>query len=132
MENIIKIKKLAKSRIQEFIDTKNKWYYWHKTYVDWIDDEWQEAKDEIKPNNSVYLEDELWDVFWDYMCLLNSLEQEWLISSQEKVFERCYKKFSERIWAVRQSIPWQDWIWKQVKEKQNLEKAKEHKEKHWN
>jgi NTP pyrophosphatase (non-canonical NTP hydrolase) len=132
MQNIIKIKELAKSRIQEFIDTKNKWYYWHKTYVDWIDDEWQEAKEEIKPNNTVYLEDELWDVFWDYMCLLNSLEQEWLISSQEKVFERCYKKFSERIWAVRQSIPWQDWIWKKIKEKQNLEKAKEHKEKHWN
>ncbi len=132
MQNIIKIKDLAKSRIKEFIDTKNKWYYWHKTYVDWIDDEWQEVKDEIKPNNSVYLEDELWDVFWDYMCLLNSLEQEGLISSQEKVFERCYKKFSERIQAVRQSIPWQDWIWKQVKEKQNLKKSKEHKEKHWN
>jgi NTP pyrophosphatase (non-canonical NTP hydrolase) len=132
MQNIIKIKELAKSRIQEFIDTKNKWYYWHKTYVDWIDDEWQEAKEEIKPNNTVYLEDELWDVFWDYMCLLNSLEQEWLISSQEKVFERCYLKFSERIWAVRKSIPWQDNIWKKIKEKQNLEKAKEHKEKHWN
>ncbi len=132
MQNIIKIKELAKSRIQEFIDTKNKWYYWHKTYVDWIDDELKEAKDEIKPNNTVYLEDELWDVFWDYMCLLNSLEQEWLISSQEKVFERCYKKFSERILAVRKSIPWQDWIWKKIKEKQNQEKAKEHKQKHWN
>jgi len=66
------------------------------------------------------------------MCLLNSLEQEWLISSQEKVFERCYKKFSERIEAVRKSIPWQDDIWKQVKEKQNQEKLEEHKKKHWN
>jgi len=132
MKNIIKIQELAKSRIQEFIDTKNKWYEGHITYVNWIDDEWQEVKDEIKPNNSIYLEDELWDVFWDYMCLLNSLEQEWLISSQEKVFERCYTKFSERIWAVRKSIPWQDDIWKKIKDKQNLEKKKEHKEKHWN
>jgi len=131
MQNIVKIKELAKSRIQEFIDTKNVWYKWKETYIDWIDDEWQEAKDEIKPNNSVYLEDELWDVFWNYMCLLNSLEQEWFISSQEKVFERCYKKFSERIWAVRKSIPWQDNIWKQIKEKQNKEKAEEHKIIHW-
>ena len=131
MQNIVKIKELAKSRIQEFIDTKNVWYKWKETYIDWIDDEWQEAKEEIKPNNSVYLEDELWDVFWDYMCLLNSLEQEWFISSQEKVFERCYKKFSERIWAVRKSIPWQDNIWKQIKEKQNKEKAEEHKIIHW-
>jgi len=127
MQNIEKIKKLAKSRIQEFIDTKNPWYKWHQTYIEWIDDEWQEVKDEIKLNNSVYLEDELWDLFWDYMCLLNSLEQEWLITSQEKVFERCYKKFSERICAVRKCIPGQDWVWKQVKEKQNKEKKEEHK-----
>jgi len=39
MQNIIKIKKLAKSRIQEFIDTKNEWHKGHKTYIDWIDDE---------------------------------------------------------------------------------------------
>jgi len=58
------------------------------------------------------------------MCLLNSLEQEWLITSQEKVFERCYKKFSERIWWVRKSIKNQDNIWKDIKNKQNLEKKR--------
>ncbi len=131
MQNIVKIKELAKSRIQEFIDTKNSWYKGHKTYIEWIDDEWKEVKDEINPKNCVYLEDELWDLFWDYMCLLNSLEQEWLISSQEKVFERCYKKFSERIEAVRKSIPWQDNIWKKIKEKQNLEKKEEYKKIYW-
>jgi len=41
------------------------------------------------------------------------------------------KKFSQRIWAVRKSIPWQNDIWKQVKEKQNLEKKEEHQKKHW-
>ena len=55
------------------------------------------------------------------------LNQEWLISSQEKVFERCYKKFSERIWWVRKSIEKQDNIWKDIKNKQNKEKAEEHK-----
>ena len=97
MQNIVKIKDLSKSRIQEFIETKHEWFYGHKTYVDGIDDEWVETKQEIKKDNSVHLEDELGDVLWDYMCLLHSLEEEKLISSPEKVFERCYKKFSERI-----------------------------------
>lgn len=122
MKNIIeKITDLSESRIQEFVDTKNSWYEWHKTYLDWVSDEFEEMKVEIKKDNSVYLEDELWDVFWDYMCLLSSLKQEWLISSEKKVFERCRKKFSERIWEVRKSIPWQDWIWKKVKDKQKIE-----------
>jgi NTP pyrophosphatase (non-canonical NTP hydrolase) len=132
MQNMLKIKELAKSKVKDSIETKNKWYYWHKTYIDWINDELQEVKEELKPNNFVYLEDELWDIFRDYMCLLSSLEEEWLISSQEKVFERCHKKFSERIWAVRKSILWKDDIWEKIKEKQNLEKLEEHKEKYWN
>lgn len=122
MKNLIeKITKLSESRIQEFIDTKNSWYKWHETYLEWIDNEFKEMKNEIKIDNSVYLEDELWDIFWDYMCLLSSLKQEWLISSEKKVFERCWKKFSERIWAVRKSVPWQDWIWKKIKAGQKIE-----------
>jgi len=126
MKNIVKIKDLAKSRIEEFIETKNPWYKWSKTYIEWIDDEWEEVQEEIKENNSVYLEDELWDLFWDYMCLLNSLEKEWKISSVDKVFERSYKKFSERISAVRESIPWQGWIWDKIKQKQKKENKEEH------
>ena len=48
-------------------------YKWYKTYLKWLYDELDEAKAEIKKDNSVYLEDELWDVFWDYISLLNSL-----------------------------------------------------------
>ena len=59
-------------------------------------DEIEEVKEELKENNHVYLEDELWDIFWDYMCFLESLEQEWKIN-KSRVFDRCYAKFSGRL-----------------------------------
>lgn len=131
MENIAKIKALAKSRIQEFIDIKDPWYKWHQTYIDWIQDEFDEIKKELKQNNTVYLEDELWDLFWDFMCLLNSLEHENMITSQENVFKRAYEKFHERISEVRKEGNEHRETWKNIKSKQKAKREKEHKEKHW-
>ena len=118
-----KINDLSKKRINYLHNINNRGFYkWAQTYFDWVLDEIQEVKDEYRENNSVYLEDELWDVFWDYMCLLHSLEQEKKID-MEKVFERCYKKFSERIW-----VNW-DWNWnnwQEVKQAQKQELLQEH------
>lgn len=130
MENIVKIMELSKSRIKEFEETGNQWYKWHSTYIEWIQDEFDEVKLELKEKNSIYLEDELWDLFWDYICLLYSLENEWKIETK-KVFERSYNKFSERIWAVRKSIPNQDNIWLKIKNKQKKEMLDEHNKKYW-
>lgn len=128
MENIIKIMELSKSRIKEFIETKNPWYKWYQTYIEWIQDELKEVQEEIRENNSIYLEDELWDIFWDYICLLNSLEIEWKINTH-KVFERSYKKFSERILEVRTKKD-TVWVWSEIKQKQKDELKKEHLEKY--
>jgi NTP pyrophosphatase (non-canonical NTP hydrolase) len=51
---------------------------------------------EMDAGKRVYLEDELGDIFWVFICLLEWLEQEWKIEKQ-RIFERCYQKFSERI-----------------------------------
>lgn len=127
MENIIKIMKLSEKRINHLHNIDNCWWYeWYNTYIKWIKSEFDEAIDEIKERNSVYLEDELWDIFWDYICLLNSLEQDKLIN-KEKVFERCYKKFQERLWD---SPEFEHVNWKETKEKQKKELEKEHKEKY--
>ncbi|MDD2693875.1 MAG: MazG nucleotide pyrophosphohydrolase domain-containing protein [Candidatus Gracilibacteria bacterium] len=67
-----------------------------QTFFDGILDEMNEVKEELENGKQVYLEDELGDVFWDYICLLENLEQEGKIN-KEKVFERCYTKFSERL-----------------------------------
>ena len=71
-------------------------------------------KVEFEEEKRVYLEDELGDVFWDYICLLESLEQTGKISKQ-KVFERCYTKFSERLNVTDGS---DNGDWQEVKKKQ--------------
>lgn len=117
-----KITELSAKRLKHLLENNNGFYEWHKTYVDGIKDELKEAEDEIMTNNSVCLEDELWDIFWDYTCLLHSLESEWKITSVEKVFERCYNKFSWRI-----SDEWiNKWDWTEIKNKQKQELRLEH------
>ena len=73
-------------------------------------------------NKQVFLEDELGDVFWDYICLLESLELSGKIS-KEKVFERCYRKFSERLSIFDGS---DNGDWQTVKQKQKERLEKEH------
>ncbi len=109
-----KVEDLSAKRISYLIEKEIPFYKWNKTYVDWLKWEIEEAIVEIKDNNSVHLEDELWDVFWTYLCLLHSLKDEWKITSVEKVFERCYSKFWERVW-----FDWKGWYeWDKVKAKQ--------------
>ncbi len=126
-KTIEKIIKLAWERI-DYLHNKDScgWYEGYSTYIDWLEEELEEVKQEIKKKNSVYLEDELWDVFWDFICLINSLEQDWYIT-KEKVIERCYIKFNERLsgWPAFEAKEWDN-----IKEKQKIELKKEHEEKY--
>lgn len=126
-----KIIKLSDSRIEEFEKNKQEhelFYKWPETYVEAVKIEGQEAFDEIRKDNSVHLEDELWDIFWTYACLLQSLEKRWYIESVENVFKRCDKKFGERIPFVRENT--YDWAWEVIKKKQKKELKEEHEEKY--
>lgn len=97
LETIQKIITLTEKRIQFLIKQGDgNFFKWSQTYFDGILDEMDEVNEELKTWKQVYLEDELWDVFWDYICLLENLEQEWKIS-KAKVFDRCWTKFSERL-----------------------------------
>lgn len=88
---------LSKGRIAFLREnTQDGWYQWSGTHFDGIFDELEEVKKEIEDKKYIYLEDELGDVFWDYMCLLEWLEQEWKIQ-KSRVFDRCLKKFSGRL-----------------------------------
>ena len=102
------------------IDVYKKWLVW----------EIEEAFDEIKKDNSVYLEDELWNIFWTYITLLQWLKKRWYISSVEKVFDRSYKKFNWRLdYVIKNDYPNS---WKEIKDIQKIERKKEHNEKYWN
>ena len=123
MKNIEKILNLAKNRIKYFTENKTGWYTGHEVYLKALTKELGEATKEIKENNSVYLEDELGDVLWDYLLLLSGLEEEGLIK-REKVFERCYKKFSERIDYVTDKDEYE--AWDEIKKIQKERRKEEH------
>lgn len=63
-------------------------------------DEVQEVSNEIKLNNQIYLEDELWDIFRDYMNLLILLQERGYISNPKEILFKSYEKFHERISAI--------------------------------
>lgn len=122
-ETIKNIFELSKRRINFLHNIDNRWwYFWNKTYIEWLKEEIEEVKEEIKELNSVYLEDELWDIFWDYLCLLHSLEEENKIKTK-KVFERCYEKYIERLWT---SAEFEQVNWEDIKKKQKERLKNEH------
>ncbi len=94
---IQKIITLSEARIPFLIKKGDgDFYRGSDTFLRWIENEIEEMKDELKNWNQVLLEDELGDIFWDYICFLENLESEWKIT-KARVFDRCYEKFSERL-----------------------------------
>ncbi len=94
-------------------------------YVKHLGKELEEVQTEIKKDNTPYLEDELWDVLWDFLNLAYTLKLEWLIESEESIFKRCEKKFGERVSAIK------NWIsWEEIKTKQKEELNQEYNKKY--
>ena len=96
--------------------------YW---LLDAIVKEAQEVKEEIKPNNSPYLEDELGDILWGWILLVEKLKRQGFVGTHEDIFRRMLKKYQERIEPLDGTMKDYD-TWKEVKkrQKQNLEDEK--------
>lgn len=126
------LKKLIETvKVKNTIDQKQAWYNWPITYLKWLEDELVEVTNEIKENNSVYLEDELWDILWNYLNLLEWLKIEWKIESIEKVIQRAENKYINRINAINnQEDNKRGMSWKEIKEKQKEELKREHLERY--
>ncbi|MDQ7022638.1 MAG: MazG nucleotide pyrophosphohydrolase domain-containing protein [Candidatus Gracilibacteria bacterium] len=118
-EILEKINTLSEKRIKFYIENKGDkgFYRGSKTYFEQISEELEEALDENRLNNSVHLEDELGDVLWCYLGLLNGLKSEGKITSVEKVFERSYNKFTGRI---KEEDGTNNGIWNEVKKIRKL------------
>jgi len=98
-------------------------------YLQGLQDELHEVKNEIRENNQVYLEDELGDILWDYMNILHVLEDKGLIADVESVLTRSMQKYKERVDVILQSdrdISQQKKAWDTVKEKQKQDLKQEH------
>lgn len=83
----------------------------------------KKSKKKIKDNNSVYLEDELSDIAWDYACLLVQLEHAGYIDSAEAVIAHGLLKYSERAPAFLEAS---EDMWDAIKRKQKADLKKRH------
>jgi len=83
-----------------------------------------EVKEEIKENNAPLLEDELGDILWGWLILVQKLKAKGLVSSHENIIKRALKKYQQRVISLKGDERDHD-IWKNVKEKQKLELKKE-------
>ena len=111
-----KLIKLSQKKLE--IDKQNTWSDGSQTYVEAIKNEIKEAEDEIDNGNKILLEDELADILWDYLNILQNLEDENKIDVNS-VFERAEQKYSERIEAIENDVSWSEIKAKQKEELQN-------------
>lgn len=112
------LQKISKVKAQR--DLKGSWYKNSFTYLDAFIDEVEEVKFEIKAERKCFLEDELGDLLWNYVCLLEHLELEDKVDKL-KVFRRALQKYSERVIARNTQDSWED-----VKERQKKDLLSEH------
>lgn len=102
------------------IDERHDWSNGSETYFNEMQKELVEVAEELSSGRRCYLEDELGDVFWDYLNLLYGLEKEGKISLAN-VFKRSQAKYAERIEGIQQ-----DRSWSEIKALQKQRLAEEH------
>ena len=117
MQRIDELIEIAKRKIAR--DQKGTWSKGSQTYYQAMFSELEEVKEEISSNRKCYLEDELGDILWVYLCLLRNLEVEGAIS-MDNVFKRATDKYKERVDGINAGLSWED-----IKETQNKRLKKE-------
>ena len=85
---------------------------------DWLIDEIQEAKEEYDADKKVYLEDELCDVVWTILRIIEILDRNNKID-KTRIFDRVIKKYSQRVYGLEEWKLWNDI--KKVQKKELLE-----------
>ena len=107
-----KLMEVVRSKITR--DQKGKWSKGSITYFEALTDEMKEVKVELSSGKQCYLEDELGDLLWVYLCFVHNLEVEGKVS-MSKVFERSLLKYQERENGINNGE-----CWEKIKEKQKL------------
>ncbi len=109
---------LSKLNHQKDIKRGTKRYLENSSLLDAIVSEVQEVKEEIKSNNAPKLEDELCDILWGWMMLVENLKDLGFVSSHEKILKRALKKYQERILPLVGEEIQDELIWKEIKNQQ--------------
>lgn len=96
---------VAKDKAEK--DLKGEWYQGYQTYLDALSDEILEVKAELELERRCFLEDELGDLLWNTVCLLEHLELAGKIDKNQ-VFRRAVIKYSERVIERQKGETWND------------------------
>ncbi|MDX2371040.1 MAG: MazG nucleotide pyrophosphohydrolase domain-containing protein [Colwellia sp.] len=86
-------------------DLKGTWSKGSSTYFKALFDELDEVSEELHSDRQCYLEDELGDVLWDYLCLLKHLENEKKVDINS-LLQRANKKYDRRITGITNGEEW--------------------------
>lgn len=99
-------------------------------YPDWcdankyIEELWKEiaeVQEEIRENNIVHLQDEIWDVFWDLLWMIESLKRQWMIDSLDDILHMAVEKYRSRV-----AVCGEEWWRHKIKQQQKIELAEKH------
>ena len=100
LETLLKIVKRKSA-----LDQGNTWSNGSSTYLEEIKKEVDEVIEEMPKQRDCYLQDELADVLWDYLNVLQAIEQERGISI-DSVLTRACDKYEERISGLESGKTW--------------------------
>ncbi|WP_057180484.1 MazG nucleotide pyrophosphohydrolase domain-containing protein [Colwellia marinimaniae] len=101
-------------KIKIIRDQKGTWSKGSTTYLNALFDEINEVKEELSSGKQCFLEDELGDILWVYLCFVHNLEVEGKVS-MSRVFERSLIKYSERVNGINNGD-----CWDKIKKKQKI------------
>lgn len=117
MQDFEKLIKIVKRK--SALDQGSTWSNGSSTYLEEIKKEVDEVIEEMPKQRDCYLEDELADVLWDYLNVLQAIEQERGISI-DSVLERACHKYEARISGLESGKTWAE-----IKQNQKLVLAEE-------
>ena len=117
MKDLVELIELSKVKCEIDVKRGEKKYFDFEWLLNEISNEILEVKEEIKENNYPYLEDELSDILWGWIILVQKLQREGLVNSHEAIFKRALKKYKERILPLKGDMSDNE-IWQRVKKKQ--------------
>jgi len=126
LKNIINLvsKKCNLDKTREDKDLMNP--HW---LLDAIVQETKEVKEEIRPNNKAHLEDELGDILWGWLALVEKLKQDGFVGTNEDIFRRTLKKYEERILPLDGTMKdYETWQNVKAKQKEVLDREKKKNE----
>ncbi len=112
---INELEKIAQVKSQR--DLEGTWFKGCDTYLEAMIEEVGEVRAEIAAGQQCFLEDELGDLLWNFVCVLQHLELEQKID-KHKVYQRAVKKYKERV-SYRK--PGESWDSVKIRQKLELE-----------